>query len=112
MIEQTKAQGEWVILEAMGHQRVAGMYYFENGLHRVDVPDINDPTQFVRTERYGNDAIFRITSVEQEAALLVAATNIIPEAIPWQIRHNLKQLVSANEPVEAGESDSYDEPEF
>lgn len=50
----------WVILEAMGHIKVAGRYYVENGLHRVDIPDPSDPEHY-RTEWYGNAAIFRIS---------------------------------------------------
>lgn len=56
----TPSADRWVILEAMGHIKVAGRYYVENGLHRVDIPDPSDPNLY-RTEWYGNAAIFRIT---------------------------------------------------
>ena len=106
-MNQAKPQGEWVILEAMGHNRVAGLYFFENGLHRVDIPDTNEPERFVRTERYGPSSIFRITSVDRETALLVARSNVVPEAVPWNMRYELKQLASPQEMIE-GEPD-YDD---
>lgn len=101
--EPTNDKNEWVILEAMGHTRIAGRYFNENGLHRVDVPDTSkeaDPNRFIRTERYGSGAIFRITTVTEEAARLVAKQCVIPEAIPWDVRHELKQLAAPAEVVE------------
>lgn len=99
-MEQSKPAGEWVILEAMGHNRVAGLYFFENGLHRVDVPDTINPGQFTRTERYGPGSIFRITSVDKETACLVAATTVIPDAVPFDVRRHIRQLVAPRETVE------------
>jgi len=89
----------WVILEAMGHIRVAGRYYVENGLHRVDIPDPTEPERY-RTEWYGNAAIFRISPVDELTARKVAAQSVIPEAIPWDIRHQLKQLAAPEETLE------------
>lgn len=96
-------QNEWVILEAMGHNRVAGRYYNENGLHRIDIPDVSPgakPGAFVRTERYGPAAIFRITSVSETAARILAGRCAIPEAIPWDVRREMKRLAAPGEPVE------------
>lgn len=106
-------QDKWVILEAMGHQKVGGRYFFENGLHRIDIPDTSPdapPDRFIRTEYYGNPAIFRITPVSEEAARLMATRNVIPDAIPWDLRHELKQLVAPQEPIE-GEVEDYPEDE-
>ena len=110
-LEQPNQQ-EWVILESMGHGRVAGVYYFENGLHRVDIPDVSPEAEqgrFIRTERYGSNAIFRITPVTEVTARLVARQCVIPDAIPWDVRHELKQLAAPNEPVElmAGDEDDF-----
>ena len=66
---------KWVILGAMGHRKIGGVYYIENGLHRVDIPDTSPgapPDRFIRTEYYGSPAIFCITLVSEEAARLVA----------------------------------------
>lgn len=90
----------WVILEAMGHIRVAGRYYVENGLHRVDIPDPTDPERY-RTEWYGNAAIFRITPVDEVTARRVAASSVIPDAIPWDVRLQLRQLAAPHETIEA-----------
>jgi hypothetical protein len=95
---QSTDNGQWIILEAMGHQVVGGRYIFENGLHRVDIPDTSPdapPDRFTRSEYYGAPAIFRITPVTEEAARLVAKSNIIPEAIPWDVRRELRQLLIA-----------------
>lgn len=103
MTDNEKPDLKWVILEAMGHQKVGGVYYFENGLHRVDIPDTSPdapPDRFIRSEYYGNPAIFRITPVTEEAARLVAKSNIIPDAIPWDVRHELKQLAAPQETIE------------
>jgi hypothetical protein len=91
--------GTWVILESMGHGRVAGRYYVENGLHRVDIPDPTDPEHY-RTEWYGNAAIFRITPVDELTARKVAAQSVIPEAIPFDVRYQLKQLAAPKETLE------------
>lgn len=99
-MEQQKDNGEWVILEAMGHRTAAGRYYFENGLHRVDVPDTSPdaaPDSFVRTERYGGGSIYCITSVDEVTARTVAKRNAIPEAIPWDVRSELKKLAAPGE---------------
>ncbi len=103
----------WVILEAMGHIRVAGRYYVENGLHRVDIPDPSDPERY-RTEWYGNAAIFRITPVDEITARRVAASSVIPDAIPWDVAHSLKQLAAPQETIEQMEEDEIpaDEPDW
>jgi len=95
----TAPAGRWVILEAMGHIKVAGRYYVENGLHRVDIPDPSDP-QLYRTEWFGNAAIFRITPVDELTARKVAASSVIPDAIPFDVRYQLRQLAAPGETIE------------
>lgn len=102
-MEQQQNNGEWVILEAMGHRTAAGRYYFENGLHRIDVPDVSPdaaPDSFVRTERYGGASIYCITSVDEATARTVAKHNAIPEAIPWDVRRELAKLAAPGEQVQ------------
>lgn len=89
----------WVILEAMGHIKVAGRYYVENGLHRVDIPDPAEPERY-RTEWFGNAAIFRITPVDELTARKVAASSVIPDAIPWDVTRQLRQLAAPRETIE------------
>ena len=100
----TNQVDRWVILEAMGHICVAGRYYVENGLHRVDIPDPRDIDHY-RTEWYGNAAIFRITPVDELTARKVAASSVIPDAIPWDVRHQLKQLATPQETIETQQED-------
>lgn len=104
----TDKHTEWVILEAMGHNRVAGRYFSENGLHRVDVPNPAEPDRFIRTGRYGPGSIFRITSVDEATARLVARQCLIPEAIPWNAQAELRRLAAPGETLEAlAEGDEY-----
>lgn len=95
----TNGTTQWVILEAMGHIKVAGRYYVENGLHRVDIPDPTD-LELYRTEWFGNAAIFRITPVDEVTARAVAKQSVIPDAIPWDMRGQLKQLAARAETLE------------
>jgi hypothetical protein len=100
----TEQVTKWVILEAMGHRVAAGRYFVENGLHRVDIPDVSqgaEPETFIRSEWYGNAAIFCITPVTEEAARLMAGRCVIPEAIPWDVRQELTKMIGAGEDVEA-----------
>lgn len=107
-MEQTTDQNgqnqEWVIFEAMGHVRVAGRYYFENGLHRIDIPDPAEIERY-RTERFGSGSVYRITSVDELTARTVARQCVIPDAIPWDIRRELKQLTAPGETIEQMEGD-------
>jgi hypothetical protein len=99
-MEQQPNNEKWVILEAMGHNVVAGRYFIDNGLHRVDIPDVSpeaEPGAFIRSEWYGNAAIFRITPVTEETARLMARQCTIPEAIPWDVRRELQKLAAPGE---------------
>lgn len=106
---QPNQTDRWVILEAMGHIRVAGRYYVENGLHRVDIPDPRDVDHY-RTEWYGNAAIFRITPVDEVTARKVAASSVIPDAIPWDVRHQLKRLAAPQETIEVQGEEDFTDP--
>lgn len=106
---------KWVILEAMGHRVAAGRYFIDNGLHRVDIPDVSpeaEPGSFVRSEWYGNAAIFCITPVTEEAARLMAGRCTIPEAIPWDVRRELTKLVGPGETREALSASIEDDENF
>lgn len=88
----------WAILELMGHDRTAGRYSFENGLHRVDVPDGGGG---FTTEMIGSSAIFRLRFVDEDAARL-AARSIRPQPIsPWELR---KEMLRLTEPLTPGET--------
>jgi hypothetical protein len=95
----------------MDHIRVAGRYYIENGLHRVDIPDPAEPERY-RTEWYGNAAIFRITPVDELTARKVAAASVIPDAIPWDVSRQLRQLAAPNETIEAQRDDDNQNPGY
>lgn len=79
----------WAILELMGHDRTAGRYSFENGLHRVDVPDESGG---FTTEMIGSGAIFRLRFVDEDAARL-AAKSVRPQPIGvWELKKELQRL--------------------
>jgi len=88
----------WAILELMGHDRTAGRYSFENGLHRVDVPAEDGG---FTTEMIGSSAIFRLRFVDEAAARL-AARSIRPEPIGvWELR---KEMLRPGQPGTVGVS--------
>jgi hypothetical protein len=99
---------------------VAGRYFVDNGLHRVDIPDVSPdapPGSFIRTEWYGNGAVFRITPVTEEAARLMAKGCTIPDAIPWDVRSQLERLAAPGEqlrllPRDIPEDDPPDEAHY
>lgn len=100
----------WAIIELMGHDKTAGRYTFQDGLHRIDVP--RQDGSFV-TEMIGNSAIFRLRFVDEEAARL-AARSIEPQPIGvWELRKELKRLaapagnVIEGDPVEQAIDDGF-----
>lgn len=102
MTEQPNNQ-EWVILEAMGHRTTAGRYSFENGLHRVDVPDVSpeaEPGAFVSTQRFGGEAIYCITTVDEATARKIARECQVPDAIPFDLRRELRKLAGPGEQLQ------------
>jgi hypothetical protein len=82
----------------MGHDKTAGRYCYENGLHRVDVPTETG----YRTEYIGNGAIFRISMVDEDAARLAAKlihrTHHQPIGV-WELKEHVRQLQA---PAERG----------
>jgi hypothetical protein len=96
-IEQPKTE-LWAIVELMGHDKTAGRYTFQDGLHRIDVPR---PDGSFVTEMIGNGAIFRLRFVD-EAAARMAARSIEPQPIGvWELQKELKRLTV---PVQSGET--------
>lgn len=92
--EQPKTE-LWAIVELMGHDKTAGRYTFQDGLHRIDVP--RQDGSFV-TEMIGNSAIFRLRFVD-EAAARMAARSIEPQPIGvWELQKELKRLAAPVQP--------------
>jgi hypothetical protein len=86
---------EWVIFEALGKKVFAGRYFFENGLHRLDVPIPGEENKF-RTHRFGEGAVYCITSVTEESARAVAARCYVPDPVPWDVVRDIEKQVKAN----------------
>ena len=105
-MDESKPVEAWVIVELMGHDRSAGRYKVQDGLHRVDVPQ--DDGSFV-SELYGNGAIFRIRFVDEAAARL-AARQCRPQPFGvWELRREMARLMAPAAPGEAIEPDPDEE---
>lgn len=67
--------GAWVVLEIFGHKTVAGFMKLDDlagkQMLRVEIPAVGDFPAFTR--HYSPDAIYSITYVSEEAAVMVAA---------------------------------------
>ena len=75
MSETTKQTFDsWALVELFGHSRIVGKVTEQEiggeGFIRVDVPDKDGNTQFTRF--FGPKAIYSISPIEREAALLFA----------------------------------------
>ena len=87
----------WAIIELFGHQRIAG-YVTECSIGgcsfvRVVVPAIGKSQPI--TKMFGSGAIYAITLVDQDAAVM-AAQEIQAEVIPtWSLRHALANVENA-----------------
>lgn len=74
MSEEQSKNGQWAIVELMGHKVVAG--YITEETHygapflRVDVPQTSAFPKF--TQYYGGSAVYCITPVSEEVAKLTA----------------------------------------
>lgn len=66
--------GQWAIVELMGHKVVAGYVTeetkFGTPLCRIDVPETSAHPQF--TQLYGGSALYCVTPVSEEVARLTA----------------------------------------
>jgi len=89
MSEEKEAFGEWMIVELMGHRRVAGWvteeHRFGVALCRIDIPETQAGP--ARTQLYGGQAIFGMHAVTEETARAVAASVMPPEPVQrWEMR--------------------------
>ena len=70
----TEDNGQWAIVELMGHKIVAGFAgkdeMFGKPLLRVDVPETSEYPEF--TQFYGLDAVYCITPTSEEVARITA----------------------------------------
>jgi len=89
MSEAEKREGfeSWVVLELMGHRRLAGLVSEQEiagkNLLRIDVPDPNGGTKI--TQFYGADAVYCMTPVS-EATARAAAAGMDPRPVQvWEL---------------------------
>ena len=87
---------QWAIIELMGHQKIAGRYLEQAGLHRVDVPETIPEAdgEFRFTRLYSPQAIYSITFVDEEAARLAARAIDTPAITIWEVQREIKRLAA------------------
>lgn len=87
----------WAIVELMGHTRIAGkVTEAEIGggkLLRVDVPAVGDKQPL--TKYFGTVAIYAITPVDEETALMAAQEITTAPVSEWSARELLKRSDAA-----------------
>jgi len=100
----------WVILELMGHRRLAGYLRDEvvggTAFLRIDVP-AEEGT--VATQFYSGSAVYCITPTTEAIARAVAKSCAPAPVTAWELRPE-KTLPAA--PVAAGEDDEADEDDI
>ena len=85
---------QWCIVEIFGHQRFAGKVSEQviGGCHfvRLDVPAVNDRRPF--TKLWGEKAIYCITPVDEETAMITAGQLQQAPMDTWSVREAAKTL--------------------
>jgi len=89
---------QWAIVELFGHQKIAGLVSEQVvggcSFVRVDVPEINNQQKCTRL--YGQGAIYGMTFVDEETAI-VAAKHFNPKPIDeWSAKRML--AIISNKP--------------
>ena len=111
---------QWVILELMGHVRLAGRVteeeHFGAKLGRIEIP--NEDGTFT-TQWFGGGSVYRITPTTEEIARAVAYKNKPAPVSVWEMKlppaPNLGQLGPPNRysgsrlPDDGDETENYDE---
>ena len=74
---QKESFSQWCLVELFGHQRIAGLVTEETiggcSFIRVDVPAVDGSEAL--TKFYGNGAIYSMTPISEELALLITQRN-------------------------------------
>lgn len=103
----------WAIVEIMGHNKMAGRYSFENGLHRVDVP--TDDLKKFHTKLVGTGSIYMIHFCDEDAARMMAR-QFAPKPIgTWELKQEMARLQAParpGEPVEVAGNVSSDDDDW
>lgn len=88
MSEPTAYQG-WVILELMGHRRLAGFVQTQEiagaSFLRLDVPHPSGGDELVATQFYAPSAVYCITPTTEETARKVAALTQVAPVQHWEL---------------------------
>ena len=95
MTEAAEAFAQWVILELMGHRRLAG-YLTEQEIAggvflRLDIP-ADEPTEdrsWKATQYYSPQAVYGITPTDETTARLCAKSWTEPPVNQWELRRML-----------------------
>lgn len=109
MTTETEKFESWVILELMGHVKVAGLaseaMIAGAPLLRVDVPDTDGQPGF--TQFYGATAIYRLTPVSEEVACALAASLRVRAVQRYELPQLAAGKADREEDDEEDEDDDY-----
>ncbi len=82
------SEGQWCILELMGHRRLAGLVsevkIAGQGFLQIDIPDL-DPDNWT-TQFYAPSSVYGITPTTEEIATTVATQSASRPVHTWELR--------------------------
>ena len=120
MTDTKQAFAQWVILELMGHRRLAG-YLTEaeiggGSFLRLEIP-ADEPTEappWKATQYYSPASVYCITPTDEATARLCAKDWTEPPVTKWDLQRMLPErgLTEAERDDMEGERDEQDEQEF
>lgn len=89
---------QFAVMELMGHQKIAGRYSEHGPMHRIDVPDGDGGYKFSRL--YSPQAIYSITFVDKETAIMAARVFDQPAITIWELQREIRRLSATVQPNE------------
>jgi hypothetical protein len=100
----------WCIVELFGHTKIAGLCTEENiagaNMLRVDVPETKKQPAY--TKYYGNAAIYAITPVDEQTALMATENIEQTPATSWSGQSFSEKYLSTKAALEFHEEDRHD----
>lgn len=92
------SDGQWAILEPMGRdaENIAGFCSKDGEMYQIEILGVDG--RFIGTQLYGPKAIYRISFIDEEMAILAAKNFATPPPIVWHLKNELRRLKEAEEP--------------
>ena len=110
MSEHTEGFQQWVVLEIMGHKRLAGFLTEQEigggSFLRLDIPSSDGKAKWKATQYYNPQSIYCITPTDETTARACAANWTQAPVTQWELREMLP--VHEREEEIDGEQDNLD----